>query len=572
MSGNDNLSENNNQAMDDALRSSTEEPVTEKSEAGETVRGDGPSSSLPEENVESPRTIYDEPELLDEASSKEDQNADRNPAAEEDPAASDTEAQDKKDEDEELPESAQEISENIEEVFDSLLSSLDGRHYGAFVSEIKELNPVDAADFLATLPMSRLPAVFRILPKDIAADIFAELDSDLQEKIISAMTDRELSNIVEDLYVDDAVDMLNELPANIVQRIMRAAKPDTRKIINRFLAYPEDSAGSVMTSEFIELKQSMTCAQAIDHIRRTGVDKETVYVAYVTGQKHVLLGCVPLKELLFASPDELIGDIMTDENFAYAYTSDDQETVASLISKYDLLALPVVDRENRLVGIVTVDDALDVLETEATEDIEKMAAIVPTDKPYMKTSVFETWKKRIPWLLLLMVSATFTSTIITFFENKLADFAFVMSLSAFIPMLMDTGGNAGSQSSVTIIRALSLNEITPRDIGKILWKEFRVSLLCGVTIAAACFLKTWIVDCRFAVDGEHLAITAVVSATIFFAILIAKMIGTLLPLLAKALKLDPAVMASPFITTIVDTLTLLIYFGIVTVVLIHHLL
>ena len=469
-------------------------------------------------------------------------------------------------EEEEQPTVAETMQDDLEDRFNHLLEMLDARQYNDFMHEIEAMNPVDAADFLERLPYERLPAIFRIFKKDISADIFAELDTSVQQRIISAMTDRELANIVDELYVDDTVDMLAELPANIVQRIMKNAKPETRQVINRFLAYPEDSAGSVMTSEFIELRPNMTCGQSLEHIRSTGIDKETIYMTYVTDRTHKLLGTLPLKDLLLASPETSVLDVMTDENIIYAYTGDDQETVANLISKYDLLALPIVDRENRLVGIVTVDDALDVMETEATEDIEKMAAILPTDKPYLKTSVFETWKKRIPWLLLLMVTATFTSTIITNFEEKLAGLSFVVSLSAFIPMLMDTGGNAGGQSSVTIIRALSLHEIEPKRIFRILFKEFRVSILCGLTVAVACFFKVWAVDCKFNTDPQYFKIAAVISVTIFAAIIIAKLVGTLLPLGAKAIKLDPAVMASPFITTIVDTLTLIIYFGVVTAV------
>ena len=468
------------------------------------------------------------------------------------------------------------MEEENEKKFDALMELLDNKHYSAFLKELEELNPVDAAEFFTELPKKRIPAVFRLLKKDTAADIFAELDGDVQERIIAAMTDREISAILEELFLDDAVDMLEEMPANIVKRILKSATPETRAQINRFLAYPEDSAGSVMTAELIELKKNMTCSQAIERIRKTGVDKETVYVAYVTDRSRKLEGIVPLKELLFADPDEKLEDIM-DTNIVSATTQDDQETVASLISKYDLLALPVVDKENRLVGIVTVDDALDVLETEATEDIEKMAAITPTDKPYLKTSVWETWKKRIPWLLLLMISATFTSTIITHYENAIGTYAI---LTAFLPMLMDTGGNAGGQSSVTVIRGLSLGEIELRDILRVIWKEMRVAVLCGITISCAVFVKTMIVDFRFKTTSpildefgatigtqNNVKIAIIIALTVFSAIIIAKLVGTLLPMGAKSIGLDPAVMASPFITTIVDTLTLIIYFTIASHVL-----
>ena len=458
------------------------------------------------------------------------------------------------DDDEKVAES---LDEELENKFEALIDMLDTKRYADFMHELEELNPVDAADFFTELPPTRIPAVFRLLKKDTAADVFAELDADVQERIISALTDREISVIIEELALDDAVDIVSELPANIVQRIMRNATPETRAGINRFLAYPEDSAGSIMTSEFLHLREHMTCSQAIEHIRRTGLDKETIYVAYVTDAARVLLGIVPLRQLLFSESDALIEDIM-DPNIICASTMDDRETVASTISKYGMLALPIVDREYRLVGIVTVDDAMDVLETEVTEDIEKMAAIVPSDKPYLKTGVFETWRKRVPWLLLLMLSATFTSTILSGYESVLA----TLSLAVFVPMLTGTGGNASGQTSVTIIRGLSLGEIEMRDIFKVLWKEIRVAALCGVTVAAVCFIKTMLVDYRLQFTHANVQATCIVCLTIFCAILVAKLMGTLLPIGAKKLGFDPAVMASPFITTIVDTVTLLIYVAI----------
>ncbi len=464
------------------------------------------------------------------------------------------------DADGEEPTESEQHTQEVEDTYERLTDLLNTRRYVDFRTELDALQPVEIADFFAELPAVRLPAVFKLLSKDQAADVFAELDVEEQQRIINAMSDRELSAIVEDLSLDDAVDMLEELPASIVHRVMRNAQPETRAAINRFLAYPEDSAGSIMTAEFIDLHRDMTCAQAIDHIRKTGIDKETVYVAYVTDAARVLQGIVPLRTLLFAKPEESIGDIM-DENVICASTLDDQETVASLISRYDMLALPVVDREHRLVGIVTVDDAMDVMEDEVTEDIEKMAAIVPTDKPYLKTGVLETWSKRIPWLLLLMVSATFTSTILGHFESALAA---LPVLTVFVPMLMDTGGNAGGQTSVTIIRSMSVGDIEPSDVLRILWKEFRVALLCGATVGAACFVKTMLVDFRLSFAWENVRVSLVVCATIATAILLAKIIGTLLPIGAKKVGFDPAVMASPFLTTIVDTLTLLVYFGIAT--------
>ncbi len=450
--------------------------------------------------------------------------------------------------------------------FDALLALLDNRQYTAFMHEIDEWNPMDAAEFFATLPPERLPLVFRLLKKDIASEIFAELDTDLQEQIIRKMSDREVSMMLEELYTDDVVDMLEEMPASIVKRVMKTATPETRDEINRFLSYPEESAGSVMTSEFIDLRKNMTCEEAVRRIRKIGLDKETVYVAYVTDSTRVLEGVVQLKQLLFAEPENIIGDIM-ETNVQYAYTHDDRETVANMIAHYDMIALPIVDKEKRLVGLVTVDDALDVLETEATEDIEKMAAILPTDKPYLKTSIWETWKKRIPWLMLLMISATFTSTIITSYEAAIGTYAV---LTAFFPMLMDTGGNAGGQTSVTIIRSLSLGEITTKDVLRVLGKEICVGAFCGITLAAATFLKVMAIDFKFQQyttleSGElqnNLLIALIISVTVFFAILVAKTVGTLLPLGAKKIGLDPAVMASPFITTIVDTVTLIIYFTI----------
>lgn len=456
------------------------------------------------------------------------------------------------------------MEENEKFNLEELTELFDTKQYSRLIQRLDELPPVDAAEFLAELPTQRAPVVFRMLKKDSAAAIFAELDPDLQTRLVSALTDREVNDIFEELYVDDAVDMLEEMPASVVKRILKNATPETRAEINRFLSYPEDSAGSIMTSEFIDLNKALTCAEAIEHIRKTGIDKETVYVAYVTNASRVLEGVVPLKQLLFSEPDRIIGDIM-NPNVIYANTHDDRETVANMISHYDLIALPIVDKETRLVGIVTVDDALDVLEAEATEDIEKMAAILPTDKPYLKTGVFETWKKRIPWLLLLMVSATFTSTIITHYETAIGAYAI---LTAFFPMLMDTGGNAGGQTSVTIIRGLSLGEIHLRDVLRVVWKEIRVAALCGATIAAAAFLKVFAVDFHFKPSTllengalqNNLQIILIICITVFCAIIVAKLVGALLPLGAKRLGFDPAVMASPFITTIVDAVTLMIYF------------
>lgn len=455
--------------------------------------------------------------------------------------------------------------------FEALQELLLQKKYAEFIQEIDKCNPVDSADLLSQFPEDQVSRVFRLFKKDIAAEVFAELDSDLQELIIQHMTDREIGEMLEELYTDDAVDMLEEMPASVVKRIMKNATPETRDEINRFLAYPEESAGSVMTSEFIDLRKNMTCAEAIARIRRIGLDKETVYVAYVTDEKRVLEGVVVLKQLLFASPEELIGDIM-NENVLYASTHDDREKVANMISHYGIIALPIVDKEKRLVGLVTVDDALEVIETEATEDIEKMAAMLPSDKPYLKTTVWETWKQRVPWLLLLMLTATFTSTIITKYEAAIGTYAI---LTAFFPMLMGTGGNAGGQTSVAIIRGLSLGEIELKNVFRVFWKELRVGVLCGATLAVATFVKVMAIDFRFQMYStstaddvqNNLIITLAISATVFSAIVVAKAVGTLLPLGAKRIGLDPAVMASPFITTIVDTVTLMIYFTIASALL-----
>lgn len=434
---------------------------------------------------------------------------------------------------------------------------LKEKKYTEFISLINSMNAVDIAEYLPEVDDGELYKVFRVLKKDIAADVFAELDSDIQEQIIESMKDSEITQFIDSLAIDDTVDMLEELPANVVAGILKSSSRERRNEINKLLQYAEGSAGSVMTSEFISIKSSLTVAEAVSYIRKTGIDKETVYVIYVTDRARRLLGIVELKDLLFADEQATIESIM-DCAIVSASTADDRESVANAISKYDLLALPIVDSEQRLVGIVTVDDALDVINEEATEDIEKMAAIVSTDKPYLKIGVFETWLKRIPWLLVLMISATFTGAIITHYENALGQ---LVVLTAFMPMLMGSGGNAGGQASVTIIRSLSLGEVRMGNILRILWKEFRVSLLCGITLAIAAFAKVMIVD------RVGFAIAAVVSLSLLATIIVAKLVGASLPILAKRIKLDPAVMASPFITTIVDAVSLIIYFAIATKIL-----
>ena len=453
--------------------------------------------------------------------------------------------------------------ENREEIFERLNSLLLDKKYAEFMRLIDELNDIDAAEYLMSLPDEATLSVFRMLKKDAAAGIFSFIDLDMQESIINRMSDAEIAIIIEDLFVDDAVDILEELPAIMVKRILKLSRPETRNLINKFLSYPEDSAGSVMTAEYIDLHKEMTVAQAIASIRKKGIDKETVYVAYVTNESRVLEGIVSLKDLIFAEPEALIGDIM-ETDILCANTLDHQEEVVAMIQKYDMLALPIVDKESRLVGIVTVDDALDVIEEEATEDIEKMAAIVPSDRPYMRASVFEIWKTRIPWLLLLMLSATFTGQIIASFESKLAA---IPVLIAFIPMLMGTGGNSGGQSSVTIIRGLAIGEIENGDIWRIIWKEARVAVLCGAVLSVCNFVKIILVDNLIFHNDVSIQANLVVSVTLIATIIVAKIVGCALPVAAKKVGLDPAVMASPFITTIVDAVSLLIYFAFASIIL-----
>ncbi len=442
-------------------------------------------------------------------------------------------------------------------MYDQILALLDEKKYSELKNLLSEMNEADIAAVLKELPQEKLPLLYRILPKELAAEVFVNMDSDAQEFLIRAFSDNELREVLDELYVDDAVDIIEEMPATVVKRILMHTDPEVRKSINEILQYPEDSAGSIMTIEYVDLKKYMTVEDAFTRIRRTGVDKETIYICYVTDENRKLLGIVTVKDLLLSEKNAKIFEIM-DTNIISANTLEDKEIVAEKFRKYDLLALPVVDQENRLVGIVTIDDAMDVLQDENTEDIEKMAAITPTDKPYLKMSVFETWKKRFPWLLLLMVSATFTGKIITHFEDALQSY---VVLTAFIPMLMDTGGNCGGQSSVTIIRGLSLGDITFRDTFRVIWKEFRVAFLCGVTLALVNFGKMLLID------RVSVMVAAVVCVTMVLTIILAKFIGCTLPILAKRLHFDPAVMASPFITTIVDALSLLIYFRVASMIL-----
>lgn len=421
-----------------------------------------------------------------------------------------------------------------------------------FMKALDEMNAIDAAEYLEYVDPAILPKVFRLFKKDTAAEIFAELDPSAQETIITSITDSEISKLVDELFIDDTVDMLEELPASVVTRVLRAASPQTRNEINKFLKYPANSVGSVMTSEFISVFSDMTVSEAIDRVRSTGRDKETIYVIYVTDKRRTLQGFIELRDMIFSPQSELIENVMESAVIS-AQTLDDQEIAATLISKYDLLALPVLDSECRLVGIVTVDDAMDVIEEEATEDIEIMAAISPTDKPYLKIGVFETWKNRIPWLVLLLISSTFTGSIITHYEQALGS---MVILTAFIPMLMGTGGNAGGQASATIIRGLSVGEIRMGNILRILWKEFRISLLCGISLSVLIFVKAMLID------GASVEVALVVAVSLLATVILAKLVGCALPILAKRVGFDPAVMASPFITTIVDAASLLIYFQI----------
>ena len=435
---------------------------------------------------------------------------------------------------------------------------MDEKKYQSTKDILLTMNPADIAAVFEELAEERMPLLFRLLPKEPAAETFAELDPRLQELLIRGLSDTELREIVNELYVDDAADLVEEMPANVVKRILAQADPQMRKEINEILRYPENSAGSIMTTEYVSLRPTMTVAEAIARIRKTGVDKETIYTCYVT-ESRKLLGTVSVKDLLLAENDETPVSQIMDEYVISVSTLTDQEEVAQMLSKYNFLALPVVDTDGRMVGIVTFDDAMDVLVEETTEDIEKMAGIMPTEKPYLRSSPWELFKHRIPWLMLLMVSATFTGMIITSFESALA---VQVVLTAFIPMLMDTGGNSGSQSSVTVIRALSLGELEFVDLPRVIWKEIQTAFLCGVALSVLCFAKIMLFDRLLLGNTDITALTAfVVCFTMAVTVLLAKLVGCSLPIFAKKLGFDPAVMASPFITTIVDALSLLVYFA-----------
>lgn len=438
-----------------------------------------------------------------------------------------------------------------------LTELLENRQFRKLRETMAEMNEVDIAEFIEELELEKKVLVYRMLPKELAADVFSFLEVEDQEHIINSITDYELGKIIEDLYVDDAVDMLEELPAIVVKRVLKNAAPDTRALINQFLQYPENSAGSIMTAEYIGLKRNMTVEQAFAYIRENGVDKETIYTCFVTDSKRQLQGVVTVKDLLMNPYHTVIKDIM-DENIIYAVTTEDQEEVVETFNKYDLLCLPVVDHEDRLVGIVTVDDVVEVMEQEATEDFEKMAAMLPSEKPYLKTSVLELAKNRIPWLLLLMFTSLLTGAILVTYENALQ---VVPLLISFIPMLMDTSGNCGNQSSTMVIRGMAVGDIELRDVLKVAWKELRVGFLCGLVLAAANFVRLLLQY------PDQPLVNLVVVLSLVLTVILAKTIGCTLPMLAKRMNLDPAIMAAPLITTIVDACSLMIYFRLACVLL-----
>ena len=450
------------------------------------------------------------------------------------------------------------MAERFEIVQRAILAMLEDKKYATLRDILSTMNPSDVAGMFQDLEDKQIPVMFRLLPKELAAETFVEMEPDDQELLIRGFSDNELKEVLDELYVDDAADLVEEMPANVVKRILKNVDPEMRSSINQILRYPEYSAGSIMTTEYVSLRPHMTVEEAILRIRRQGVDKETIYTCYVLEKDRTLIGMVTVKDLLLAADDEMkIEEIMLT-NLIFVNTRTDQEEVARMFSKYNFLALPVVDTEGRMVGICTFDDAMDVMEEEATEDMELMSGMTPSEKPYLKSSPFELFKNRIPWLMLMMVSATFTGLIMTAFEDALAA---QIALSAFIPMLMGTGGNSGSQSSVTVIRGLSLGELNFADIGEVLWKEIRTALMCGIALAVVCFGKIWLVDkLLFGNENITLMVDLVVCLALCVTVVVAKLVGCLLPIGAKAIKLDPAVMASPFISTIVDALSLLVYF------------
>ena len=455
--------------------------------------------------------------------------------------------------------------DELDELVKKVIELIEDKKYVLVKKEFADMNEADIAEVLEELqeelPTQEFIRVFRLLPKDIAADVFAHLPVEIEQYIINSLTDKETTNIIENMFADDAADLMEEMPASVVRRILALASDETRNDINHLLKYPEDSAGSIMTVEFADLKENITVKQALERIRKIGIDKETINTCYVLDLQRHLVGSVTLRTLLLGNPDAIVSDIM-DENVITVSTLDDQETVARQFQKYDFMAMPVVDSENRLVGIITVDDILEIIEEEATEDMEKIAAILPSDKSYFRTGIFETFKSRIPWLLILMISATITGTIIDSFEAKLAG---ITGLVAFIPMLMDTGGNSGGQASVTIIRAISLNEVEFKDIFRVIWKEIRVAVLCGLTLAVVNFIRVLIMNALgTGITHEAIMVNITVCITLCITVMCAKLVGCMLPILANQLGFDPAVMASPFITTIVDAISLVLFLKIAT--------
>ena len=438
---------------------------------------------------------------------------------------------------------------------DEIMMLLKERNYPVLKPLLASMNAIDLAEvFEETESDTDLLILFRLLPKDLAAETFVEMDTDVAARLIGKLNDRELKAVLDELFLDDTVDLLEEMPASVVKRLLAQSDVETRAYINQILRYPKDSAGSIMTIEFVALRPDMTVEDAFERIRRTAIDKETIYTCYVIDPTNKLLGLVTAKDLMLAQKTALIEEIMND-NVIYAYTEEDKEVVARTSSDYGFLALPIVDREMRLVGIVTVDDAMDVLQDENAEDIAKMAAITPADKPYLKTSVFSLWKNRVLWLLILMLGATFTGLILNSYEAQLST-----CLVACVPMIMGTGGNSGSQASVTVIRALSIGEVETRDIGKVIWKEFRASILLGLTLGAACFLKLILLDgMLLGMSGYTWDVSLVVALALFCTVIVAKLVGAILPIVAKICRLDPAVEANPFITTIVDAVSVILF-------------
>ena len=449
-------------------------------------------------------------------------------------------------------------------LIEKALELLENKRFAELKSLLEEQNPVDINDIIDELTDEKSVLIYRLLPKEIAAEVFVEMDSDRQEYLINIFSDSQLKDVLDELYYDDTADIIEEMPANVVKRILKVASPDVRKAVNELLKYPDDSAGSIMTTEFVRLRKSFTVEESLDFIRSVGVNKETIYTCYVTDDKNHLIGIVTAKDLLLSDRSELISEIMED-NVISVNTLADTENIALMFGKYDFLALPVVDNEDRLVGIITVDDAIDVMQEETEEDFSKISAITPNDTEYLKTSVFKLWASRIPWLMILMISATFTGMIISKFESALA---VLPILTAFIPMLMGTGGNAGSQASVTVIRGISLGQVEFSDFFKVLWKECRVSILCGAVLGIAAVGKVMLVDNILMQNPDvTIFVAIVVGLTLFATIVSAKIIGCALPLIAKKTGLDPAVMASPLITTLIDTVSLLVYFYFATIIL-----